>query len=84
LYIGLPSLRVAKIVTFSPPVAVAVPTLFTATEQSPLASTSLLAGQLIVGAFEAALTVTLNWQLSPVVSDTVTVVTPCGKKQSLQ
>jgi hypothetical protein len=83
LYIGLPSLRVAKIVTFSPPVAVAVPT-FTTTEQAPLASTSLLEGQLIVGAFEAALTVTLNWQLSPVVSDTDTTVTPCGKKQSLQ
>jgi hypothetical protein len=74
---------VAKIVTFAPPDAVAVPT-FTTAEQSPFASTSLLEGQLIVGAFEAALTVSVNWQLSPLVSDTVTTVSPCGKKQSLQ
>ncbi len=68
LYIGWPSLRVAKMVTLSP-VAVAVPTL-TAAEQLLSAFAVWLAGQLMIGGFvPVSSTVTIKLQLPPPVSE---------------
>ena len=79
VYIGLPSLRVAKTVTLSP-VAVAVPT-FTVAWQLLSASASLLAGQVMSGP-PLSTTVTVKLQLPLLSSDVaVTVVVPTGKNE---
>lgn len=81
VYIGLPSLRKPITVTLVP-VAVAVPT-FTLAWQSLSALAVLFAGQEILGALPAGVTVTEKLQLSPT-PVAVTTVVPTGKKQSLQ
>src|SRR6266550_2229718 len=83
LYIGWPSLRTPENVTLLP-VTVGLPTVNMAA-QLLSALAVWLAGQLIVGAPGAgAVTITRKLQLSPVVAVPVTIVVPCGKKQSLQ
>jgi len=80
VYIGLPSLRVAKIVTLFPE-AVAVPTVTGAKQLDSSEFTSWLVGQEILGGLlPVSSTVTVKLQLPPPVSDvTETVVVPTPK-----